>query len=154
MVNPPALPVTIAPGGTLDMTIKFIATTVPPHSNNQTNDTSPTNGVTRDPGGRRLERNTDHHQQRRRAGPRASIQLAGYWQDKSENENEPGLQTIINSLYGYGTNISSTQQPDVPQQRHAATLLRRRSRLGLWADADPTLPVTVRQLAAYHNQFD
>jgi len=45
VVNPPAPGTTVAPGGTLDVTVKFIAQSDPPHSDNQTNDTQTTNGI-------------------------------------------------------------------------------------------------------------
>jgi len=46
LVNPPAAGTSIAPGQSLDVTVKFIAQTVPPHNDNQTNDVMPDN----DPG--------------------------------------------------------------------------------------------------------
>lgn len=152
IVNPPSGPLSVAPGGTADITIKFIATTDPAHTNNQTNDTVTTNGLTPQQAGG-VWNGTLTLTSNDAARPTRVIQLAGYWQAESENENEPGLQTIINSLYGYGTNISNTQQPDYPNNDTQATLYGEEVASGLWQTADPTLPVTVRQLDAYHNQF-
>lgn len=152
IVNPPSGSLSVAPGGTADVTIKFIATTDPPHTNNQTNDSQTVNGVSVQAAGGVWD-GTLTLTSNDTARPTRLVQLAGYWQYQSENENEPGLQTIINSLYGYGTNISNVQQPDYPNNGTQPTLYGEEVASGLWQAADPTLPVTVRQLDAFHNQF-
>ena len=109
--NPPSLPAVVQPGGSLTLTIKFIAVSDPPHTNNQTNDTTTTNGLSATAAGGvwdgALTIGSNDP-----VNPSRVVQLAGYWQNTSESENEPGLQTIVNSMFGYGTTISSSQQPD------------------------------------------
>ncbi len=118
VVSPPSLPATVAVGGTLNLTIKFIATTNPSHTDNQTNDTATTNGLTPAQAGGvwngQLQITSNDP-----VNPTRTVGLAGYWQNTSENENEPGLQPIVNNLLGFGTTISST------------VLLRGGSELGL-----------------------
>jgi hypothetical protein len=153
LVNPPSLPATVAPGGTLDISIKFIATTDPPHSANETNDYSPTNGVTAVQAGG-VWTGTLTIASNDLANPTKSLPLAGYWQYESENENEPSLQTIVNSLYGYGTEISNIQEPQYPDFGTTPVYFGEEQASAYWAEADPTQQIMVRQLAAYHNQFD
>lgn len=151
--NPTTLPATVAPGGTLNITVKFIATTDPPHSANEINDSAPTNGI--DPisaGG--VWNGTLTITSNDAARPTRSLPLAGYWQYESENENEPSLQTLVNSLYGYGTLISDIQEPQYPNFGSEAVDFGEEQPSAYWAAADSTQPVSVRQLAAYHNQFD
>ena len=157
-VNPPAAGTTVAAnGGTLDVTIKFYASSVPlGNSYNQTNDTATVNqnglppvfaGAVWDA---TLTINTNDPSNSAR-----TVQLAGYWQHESEHENEPGLQTQVNSMLGYGTDISNTYQPNY--MNNGATPVYFGEELqqsGLWNAVDATQPVTVRQLGAWHNQFD
>lgn len=153
IANPPALPATVVPGGTLDITVKFIATTVPPHSVNETNDTTTVNGLsTLAAGG--VWNGTLTIASNDLARPTRSLPLAGYWQNTSENENEPGLQTIVNSIFGYGTEISSTQQPNYQNYGTQPIYYGEEQISSYWNAADSTLPVSVVQLDAYHNQFD
>ncbi len=53
--------------------------------------------------------------------PSRTIQLAGWWQHQTEHENEPGLQTLTNLIYGWGTTIASTQLTDYPNIGGKAT---------------------------------
>jgi hypothetical protein len=150
LVNPPALPATIAPGGTLDLQVKFIATTVPPHSDNQTNDTATTNGVSLvNAGG--VWNGTLSITSNDPVSPSRSVQLAGYWQHQTEHENEPGLQTIVNLLAGYNTGIASSRMPSFPQTS-SPVYYGEEVASGLWSVADPSMPISVQQLDAFHNQ--
>ena len=153
LVNPPAAGTSIAPGGSADVKVKFVAQSVPPNQPvNETNDTmssnnlppSQTGGVwdgtltiaTNDP-----------------TTPSSVVKLAGYWQAQSENEEEPNLQTLVNRLFGYGTNIDSAQQPDYPNNGTTPVLYGEEVASGLWQAANPSQPITVRQLFAYHNEI-
>ena len=113
IANPPKVPVTVAQGATLDVTVQFIASGNPPHTDNQTNSTATVNGISVvDAGGvwsGTLTVSSDDP-----VHPSRVVQLAGYWQNTSENENEPGLQTVINALFGFTTNISSTASRTSP----------------------------------------
>src|SRR5579864_1926064 len=112
IVNPPAPGTAIAPNGALDLLVKFVAQTVPAHAGNQTNDVVATDGTPPAQSGGvysgTLSVTTNDPNR-----PTSTVQLAGYWQKASEHEEEPSLQTIINLLYGYGTNIANTQVPDL-----------------------------------------
>jgi len=126
--SPPALPATIAPGEALDINVHFIATTNPSHADNQTNNTVTVNGIPVVSAGGvwngtlTISANDPLH-------PSRVVQLAGYWQNTSENENEPGLQTLVNLVYGYGTNIRHARSAPVPQQRNHPGQLWRGSHL-------------------------
>lgn len=153
LINPPAPGTSIAPGSTLDVTIKFVAQTDPPHTTNETNDTATTNGVSVQAAGG-VWNGTLTIATNDPVNPTRGVQLSGYWQYQSEHENEPGLQTITNLMFGYGTNISNTFQPDYPNGSTATYYGEEETQSGLWNIADSTLPITVRQLAAYHQQVD
>jgi regulation of enolase protein 1 (concanavalin A-like superfamily) len=145
-------PLVIQPGATYDVTVQFIATTVPPHTNNQTNDFSTGNGL--DPtqaGG--VYNGTLTVTGNDPANPSSVIPLAGYWQDMSENENEPGLQTIVNGIFGFQSVINNTLIPQYPNSGSTAVGYGEEELSGLWDVSDPSLPVSVEQIAAYHNQF-
>ncbi len=150
-VNPPALPVTVPIGGTLNVTIQFVATTDPAHSGNQTNSNATVNGVSVNAAGG-VANGTLTILSNDAARPSRVVNLAGYWQYQSENENEPGLTAIANLIYGYGTNIGNT--PSFPNNGAIPTYYGEEVASSLWNSADPTLPVSVRQLAVYHNQYD
>jgi hypothetical protein len=107
IVNPPPLPLNIAPGASVAITIKFVATTDPAHAGNQTNDTSTTNGVSVNAAGG-VANGTLTILSNDPLRSTLTIQLAGYWQYMSESENEPGLATITNLLFGYGTTVAGS----------------------------------------------
>ena len=152
IVNPPAPGTAVPPnGGTLDVTVKFIATSAPPHTDNQTHDYTnlenlPVNvvgGVWN--GTLTIASNDPVH-------PTRAVQLAGYWQHRSEYEEEPSLQTIVNLLEGYKTNIAAGQLPQYPNNGSMPVYYGEEVASAYWYVADPTLPITVRQLDAFHSQ--
>jgi fibronectin type 3 domain-containing protein len=155
ILNPPAFPYSLAPGATLTVQVKFIAQKAPTHTNNETNDTA----VANDPGytvltaaglwtGTLTIVSNDPSQ------PSKPIQLAGWWQHTSEHEEEPGAQTMVNMLYGYDTNIASTQMPDLTEGASTPTYYGEEVVSAFWNVADPSQPVTARQLAAFHQEID
>lgn len=154
LVNPPVAGTSIAPGASLDVTVKFISQTDPPHTDNQTNDVAPTQdpGVTAAQAGgvwtATLTVSTNDA-----AGPQAA-QLAGYWQRMSEHEEEPSLQTIVNLLAGYGTQIAA--QPNTPDLNQTTTPQYYGEEVvsGLWQRADASQPIQVTQLDVFHTQID
>lgn len=155
IVNPPALPATVAPnGGSLDLTVKFIDTKNPSHTDNQTNDTATTNGISPANAGGvysgtlTIGSNDSHNSSR-------VVQLNGYWQYQSAHENEPSLQTIVNKVFGFGTQINSTpiaQLTESTSPIYYGEEYHATSQQGLWSAADPSQPVKVEQIAAFHNQ--
>ena len=153
LVNPPAAGAAIPPGASLVVTVKFIATTNPPHTDNQTNDTATTNGVSLQAAGG-VWNGTLNISTNDAVTPSRTVKLAGYWQYQSEHENEPGLQVLVNRMFGYGTNISNTFQPTFPNTASKITYYGEEVASGLWSVANASSPVTVRQLTAFHSQYD
>ncbi|MDB5911149.1 MAG: domain containing protein [Massilia sp.] len=155
LVNPPTFPYTLAPGATLTVKVKFIAQNAPVHNTNQTNDTA----VANDPGynvftAAGLWTGTLTIVTNDPVQPSKPIQLAGWWQHLSEHEEEPGIQTMVNMLYGYGTNIAPTQMPDLTEGASTPTYYGEEVVSAFWNVADPSQPITAIQLAAYHQQID
>jgi regulation of enolase protein 1 (concanavalin A-like superfamily) len=164
IVSPPSLPATVAPGASLDVTIQFIASSNSAHTDNQTNDTVTGNGV--DPvqaGG--VWTGTLNITSNDPANPSGVIPLAGYWQDMSENENEPGLPTVVNSIFGYTSQIGASVRQQYPnfdnrgsqtQPLYYGEELQPGSDLnydGYWDQVDSSVPVSVRQLTSFHQQW-
>ena len=147
-------PVTIAPGGSLDVHVRFIANQPPPNEPyNETNDTQTVNGIpVLQAGG--VWNATLTISSNDPINPNKVIQLAGYFQVQTENENEPGLQTIINLMAGYQTVISNDQRPNYIEPANAAVYYGEEVVSAYWQQADPTIPINVIQLDSYHNQFD
>ncbi|HEX4794213.1 MAG TPA: Ig-like domain-containing protein [Humisphaera sp.] len=151
IVNPPSLPFSVAPGASQSITIKFIAQTVPAVPYNETNDVATTeSGISPTQAGG-VYNGTLTVASNDAAQPNKAVQLAGYWQHLSAHEEEPSLQTIVNLLAGYGTNIASGVKPDLTQGK---TVISYGEEVlsGLWQAADSSHPVSVEMLNAFHNQ--
>lgn len=148
ITNMPAAGTSIAPGGTLDLNVKFVATGLPPSlPYNETNDiTSPTGGGAWS--GSLVISSNDPNQ------PTKTVTLAGWWQNQSEHEDEPGIQTIVNLLAGWQTIISANQQPELTEGATTPTYYGEEVVSPFWQRADASLPVTVRQLDSFHSQLD
>jgi hypothetical protein len=144
-----AFPITVADGASTTLTINFIATSKPSTPYNETdgyvdggNDGGVYNGTltiaSNDP-----------------VTPSTAIPLRGYWQYKSENVNEPSLQTIVNLMAGWGTNIDSSITTALTQSTASnatPTYYGEEVVSAYWAQVDSTQPVSVIQLAAFHTQ--
>jgi hypothetical protein len=125
LVSPPTLPASIPAGGTLDLTLRFIATSGRVSNGTltiQSNDSTPTR----------------------------TVELSGYWQSVSEGGKEPTLSEMVN-VFGYKTALTYPGQPLNQQGFVRATGDEVLS--PYWGRADTTKPVTVRQLASYHSCF-
>ncbi|HEX4794917.1 MAG TPA: Ig-like domain-containing protein [Humisphaera sp.] len=150
----PSQPLTtpIAPGASITLTIKFIATKAPVHSDNQTNDTGdyegiPLNQVSGTWNDTLTIASNDP------AVPAKLVQLSGYWQHASGKEEEPGLQTTVNLIAGYGTVISPTRRPNFPNASPTTpTFYGEEINSPYWVVADPSQPVSATQIGSYHNQ--
>ena len=122
LLNPPAFPVSIAAGGTLDLTVLFTA-----------EQTGMNSGA--------LSVQTSNAAQ----GP-LSVALAGY--AFPTRTAEPTLAQIL-SLFGYSTNpgfldkLSKTQGGSTARAGDETVS-------AYWVQADPAQPVSVRQMAAFH----
>ncbi|HYO10740.1 MAG TPA: choice-of-anchor D domain-containing protein [Tepidisphaeraceae bacterium] len=125
--NPPTVPFSIGAGQSVDLTVRFVAT--------GTSGGKLVNGT--------LQINSNDSDE-----PVSTIQLAGWWQYKSEKP-EPTLQQVV-QLFGYGTKITNTGQNVNGGGRI--------ERIGdevlspMWRRADGSKNVTVRQLVALHTQ--
>ncbi len=149
LVNPPTFPLTVAAGAKTSLTIKFVATSAPSVPYNETSSPLyPTSGGVYN-GTLKLFSNDPNQ-------PTVSVPLAGYWQNRSENNNEPSLQSIVNLLHGWTTNINPKPISELSQNtsttNSAPTYYGEEVASGYWAEADTTLPVNVQQIAAYHTQ--
>ncbi|MDB5290390.1 MAG: hypothetical protein JWL69_1631, partial [Phycisphaerales bacterium] len=154
LVSPPAAGTSIAPGGSLTLTIKFVAQTFPPGlPYNQTNDTATTDGTpVLQAGGvwnGTLAVNTNDP-----ANPTRTVQLVGYWQSVSEHEHEAGAQTLTNLMLGYATNIDNTLSPVFPNSGKTVVPYGQEVLSAYWQRADPTVPVNVLQFAGFSSQYD
>ena len=94
LVNPPAPGTQIAPGSYLDVTVKFVAASIPTgQTENQT--VGALDGTTRNTDGGAwsgtLTIHTDDADE-----PTTVVKLAGWWQRKSELNQEPSLPVIVN----------------------------------------------------------
>ena len=126
IVTPPALPATIAAGDHLDVTLRFVATS----GDVQLGSLS----ITSNDGNE----------------PVTTVQLAGFWQSVSEGGQEPKLAELM-QIYGYGTQINIPGQQPL-NQAGLVTAVGDEVLSPYWRRADPTVPVQVRQLNAFHTQ--
>ena len=88
--------------------------------------------------------------------PTKTVKLNGLWQSHSENQPngvsaEPTAETIVEA-FGYTTKISTSTSKT--NTKGYATAAGDEVMSELWQRADTGLPVTVRMLATYHQQYD
>jgi hypothetical protein len=78
-----------------------------------------------------------------------NIALAGFFQTKPEGGFEPQLPVIVNGMFGFGTNVGTVAELDTGGQKIAVgdEVLS-----GYWFRSNTQLPITVRQLHAFHTQ--
>ena len=127
----PALPAVIAPGGSVDVAVRFVA-----ESGNR-------NGRTRGVHRGALDVSTSDP-----GRPTLSVELVGYWQSVSEGGKEPRLPELVNDVLGYSTLIVDSGESINTRGRVEPTGEEVLS--PYWRRADEGRPVTVRQLAAFH----
>ena len=144
LVNPPALPLTIAAHSAASLTLKFIATTEPTVSYNETDSTEYPNNGGLYSGVLTLNSNDPNT-------PTTNVTLEGWWQKTSENEDEPSVQTITNLMAGWATNVNSSPIPEL-SEGSSATYYGEEVQSGYWQEANPSQSVTVESLAAYHTE--
>jgi hypothetical protein len=148
LVSPPTFPVTVAAGATLALPIKFIATTLPSVPYNETNSNLYATGGGVWDGTLVLNSNDPNN-------PVSTTQLRGYWQQNSENDNEPGFMTMANLLFGWDTYINSTPVTTLSETNSSTgspTYYGEEVVSGYWAQADASTPVSVQQIAGYHTE--
>ena len=129
----------------LDVTVEFVASTEPAHSYNETNSTYNPNSGGIYTGTLTITTNDPVH-------PTESVNLSGWWQYRTA-DMEPSLQSLVNTLAGYDTQIASTYMNELTQTNPAAaTYYGEEVNSPYWTMADPNNPVSVLQLAAWHQQ--
>ncbi len=151
VVNPPAAGTVIAAGSSLSVTVEFTQSSVPAHSDNQTNETTSA-GLGAEVGGAAIGGSLTISSSDT-ATPTKVVALAGYYQQVSNNNEEPSLQTIVNGLAGYDTNLGlAAGQVDFTQGATTPTLYGNEVDADSWESANPAASVSVQQLAAFHTQ--
>jgi len=129
MVNPSApLPKDLAPGESLDVTVNFVATTGRLYRSALTINSS-------DP-----------------AAPSRTVTLSGFRQEAPQSPHEPTLQEVVHDLFGFGTTIVGPGQ-DIDNQGRMETV-GDEIFSPYWVKADPTQPVSVRLMSAWHSGYD
>src|SRR5262249_52573337 len=128
------LPAALAPGASMDVAVKFVATDGRVH-----------NGT--------LTVHSDDSK-----APTVTMNLAGFRQAVPQNtnfpavSNEPDFPEVVNGLYGYSTVVGTKQQLfDVGEQRIAVgdEVLS-----AYWVKADASQPVSMRLMSAWHSGWD
>ena len=150
LVNAPAFPLTLTAGQTQTVEVEFVLDQVNAngHSANETNSAGNGGGGSDYPGVLTITSNDAN------AGT-TSIGLEGWWQEHSENSNEPSVQTMVNMMAGWGTDIANSGTNlliESTSPTAAPTYYGEETVSAYWAQADSTVPVSVMQLAAFHTQ--
>ncbi len=114
IVKPPTFPLSIAPGTSYGLTLQFTGDNEPSHPYNETDSPNYPNGGGLYGGSFTINSNDP-------TTPSKTVQLAGWWQLHSENENEPSLQTLVNLMAGWGTNINPTPISELTESMTSPT---------------------------------
>jgi hypothetical protein len=139
----------IAAGSSVTITLEFTQTSLPPHSTNETNDTTEPNGGAVVSGSLTIISNDP-------TTPTKTVPLAGYWQNQSADEEEPNLSTIVGTLAGYDTVIATASQlttesngVDLQNNNVTPTYYGQEVVSNSWEAANATQPVVIQELAEY-----
>jgi hypothetical protein len=153
LVNPPAMPFTLTAGESQPIEIQFVLNQGDAGGHNPTNETNSADMGAEGsayPGILTITSNST-------VAPTVTIPMEGYWQQHSENENEPNLQTMVNLMAGYSTEIDSSSSPFLTESYGSGSdpvYYGEEVVSPYWAEADASQPVSVIQLAAFHTQGD
>jgi len=131
-VSPPTLPLNIAPGASVDLTLKFVGSSggyAPP---------------VRFDGQLNIISNDTAHSP-------LPITLAGVFQTYSENGGEPNVYDVV-SLFGYSTVVPTTTAEIGSTEARVTPQTSDEVLSGYWRPLDSTRPVQVTQIAAFHSQ--
>ena len=72
--------------------------------------------------------------------PVTVVQLAGWWQKKSEQNQEPQLQILVNQIFGFGTTI--IRPGETLNSRRPAVAVGEEVLSAYWQRADASRPIT------------
>ncbi len=123
IIDPPTLPLTLAPGASSDVVVRLV-------------DTTGSNGTRQGT----LTIVSDDADE-----PNTVVQLRGLWQVAPEGGNEPLFRNII-AAFGWTTSTGTgTLSSDIGAPASGEEVISAR-----WERADTTKPLVVRQLVAYH----
>jgi hypothetical protein len=125
--------------------VQFTATAPPPFTYNQTNYFNKATSAGAYVGALTFKTNDP-------ANPTYKEGLAGWFQGKSEDNQEPGLQTIVNLISDYKTNLGPPRTVNFPQGSTPVYYGEEVRNSGYWKQADAGRPIHVRHLASYHSQ--
>lgn len=137
-----AEPTSIPPGKSIHLTVQFTATTVPKFTYNQTMATTSMTQAGAHIGSMTFKTNDP-------SNLTYTEGLAGWFQTDSEKNQEPSLQTIVNLISDYKTNIHPTITPTLTQPTNAAKYYGEEVVSGYWTAADPSRAVRVRQVSSF-----
>ena len=129
LVQPPPLPVTVDPGGSLSLKVQFAPTVTTNVANRLFTET--------------LSISSDAAN-----GPTTPVELAGMYQRETEAGTEPDIVQIAET-FGWGTTVRGPGQQ--LNNRGRVTTIGDEVLSPYWRRLDTTAPVQVRQLAAYHS---
>ena len=122
------MPLTLGAGESVDVTVKFVAVDGRVH-----------NGT--------LTVNSNHA-----TTPTRTMNLAGFRQDIPQNPHEPTFEELVNGLYGYTTIVGTPEQLSAGGGYRVAVGDEVLS--SYWVKADPSQPVSVQLLSAWHSGWD
>ncbi len=148
LLNAPTFPLSIAAGAIYNLTLQFTGHAEPSHSFNETDSPDFPNGGGLYTGSFTINSNDP-------TMPSKTIQLAGWWSQQSEHDNEPSLQTLVNLMAGWGTNINPTPIPELTESMTSPatpTYYGEEVVSPYWAEADTNFPVSIQQLDSFHTQ--
>lgn len=146
LVSGPAAGSNIPAGQSVNAVVQFTQQTLPAHSVNETNYTTDPNGGAAINGSLTISSNSA-------TNPSQSVTLSGYWQNQSENNDEPNLTTIVNKVAGYSTTIASNpNQVDLTEPSSSAQYYGDEVASDYWTQANPAQNVGITELATWHTQ--
>ncbi len=138
VLDAPALPAVVAPGADLDVVVQFVYSAAGSTSNRNSLRTGTLTIGSDDPTQREL-----------------AVELAGVWQWRSENGDEPELDEVL-AAYGLGSNVPGNSGTRSPSQsintRGELTTQGDEILSPYWRRANTSQPARVTQLAAFHTQ--
>jgi len=138
-------PTSIAPGKFVHLSVQFTATAPPPFTFNQTMATTHQIHAGTWNGTLTFKTNDPNNLTYSEA-------LAGWFQTDSEANQEPSLQSIINLISDYPTNINPTRIHQLTQPADAPKYYGEEVVSAYWQSADPSKVVRVRHLSAFKTQ--
>ena len=138
-------PSSIAPGKFIHLSVQFTATTTPAFTYNQTMATTDAIRAGAWIGSLTFKTNDPNNLTYVEG-------LAGWFQTDSERNQEPNLQTIINLIGDFKTNINPTKIVTLTQPDNAAKYYGEEVVSGYWQSADASKVVRIRHLSAFKTQ--